>query len=596
MHFRNGAAPGPPRRLFRPSTGTLLAAVLALAGGVRAANWAQVRDGSILYFHTWDQSDMHFFHEWGRRIAEGDLLSAPRPYHRWHGEVALEVHRRQRPGVPFDERRGRELWQEWLGTAAFYQDPLYAYLLGGFYRVLGPRVEPVLLAQTAMGLGCVALVFALGWMLDGRWTAAAGGVMAGLYAPLIFYEGTLLRGVLQALLSLAAVAAAQQGLRSARPGRWWLAAGAAGGLLVTTHSTGLLLVAALAALAAVTERGARLRSALLLCAAGCVAALLPFALRNAAVGLSPLAAPAYGPVNFIISNAADRNPWVGFPISEHTDEILQATGGRLWPVVRATLATHESFWSWASLTAQKVLVFVSWRETVDNVNFAYYLMQAPLVASAGLRFAVVLPLAVAGLAMAGRRRLSGAVPALLGIATGALVAVAFFTSSRLRLTTALLLVPFAGLAIVEGVRRLAAGRRRSLAWPGAAAAVAVVAVLAPWVPAAPLVRDSDHAVGAAIALQRARARATEGRTEGALRTLRVQLRTEPEALREIEPGQVVSERGAREAVFFVDLHRAAAALHEARGDREEAWEHARRARILDAVVAQYAARGGSLRR
>ncbi|HET8645988.1 MAG TPA: glycosyltransferase family 39 protein, partial [Vicinamibacteria bacterium] len=452
MSIEHGAALGPPRRLSGLSVPVLLASVLAVGALVRAAYWAQVADGPLLHFHAWEQSDMHFFHEWGKRIAGGDLLAAPRPYHRWHGEVALEVHRRQSPGVPFDEARGRALWQAWLGETAYYQDPLYAYLLGAFYRLAGPRVEPVLLAQAAMGLAVVGLVFALGLMLDGKWTAAAAGLMAALYAPLVFYEGTLLRGVLQALLSLGAVAAAQRALRAEAPRRWWLAAGVAGGLLVSTHSTGLLLVGALAALPAAWERGRRRTAALALYAAGCLAALVPFAARNLAVGLPPLASPAYGPVNFIISNAADRNPWVGFPVSEYTDEILEATGGDLWPVVRATLATHEGAGSWLRLAAQKLLVFVNRRETVDNINFEYALRQAPLLAAVGVRFGLLAPLAAAGLALAARRW-RRALPLLLGIGTGALVAVAFFTSSRLRLTTALMLVPFAGLALVEAARR-----------------------------------------------------------------------------------------------------------------------------------------------
>jgi dolichyl-phosphate-mannose-protein mannosyltransferase len=589
--FRESLAAERIRRVKRaPSALLLLGVVLAAGTGVRAVNWMQVADGSILYFHLWEQSDMNFFHEWARRIAAGDLVSAPRPYHRWHGEVAQEVFQRQHPGAAFDEAQGRALWDRWLGTAAYYQDPLYAYLLGASYRLLGPRVEPVLLAQAAMGLAIAALAFALGWMLDGRWTALGAGLMAALYAPLVFYEGTLLRGVLQALLSLALVAAAQQALRSRRPGGWWLAAGLAGGLLGMTHSTGLLLVAALAAVLAWRERGRRRWRSLLLYAAGACAALAPFAARNVSVGLPPLVSPAYGPVNFIISNAADRNPWVGFPISTYTDEILEATGGRLGPVVRATLATHDGPGSWLWLSLQKLLVFVNWRETVDNINFAYYLLQAPLVSRIGLRFALLAPLAVAGLVVAGCARLRESLPSLLGVGVGLLIAVVFFTSSRLRLSSALLLMPFGALALVEAVRRPPKRLLLAVAAGGAAA----VLVLVSWAPTGPAVRDSDYTVGNVIALERARARAESGDVEAALRTLDVQLRTEPAELSglQMREGDVVrlSEDGARAAAFFVDLHQMSAALHAMRGEREEAWQQERHARLLAMVATQYAAR------
>ena len=310
-------------------------------------------------------------------------------------------------------------------------------------------------------------------------------------------------------------------------------------------------------------------------------------------GLPPLVSPAYGAVNFIISNAGDRNPWVGFPISTYTDEIMEATDGRLWPVVRATLATHPGLSSWLSLTLQKALVFLNWRETVDNINFAYYLSQAPLVSLVGLRFAPVAPLAVAGLVLAGRRRLRESVPLLLGIAGGLLIAVAFFTSSRLRLSSALLLMPLAALALVEAARCLRARRVRALLLPAAAGAATAALVLASWAPTGPAIRDSDYTVGNAIALERARARAAAGDTEAALRTLDVQMRTEPAELRRLRTSEGdavrLTQDGARAAGFFVSLYQASAALHEMRGEREDAWQHERHARMLDVVAAQFAA-------
>jgi hypothetical protein len=234
-------------------------------------------------------------------------------------------------------------------------------------------------------------------------------------------------------------------------------------------------------------------------------------------------------------------------------------------------------------------VFLNWRETADNINFAYYLLQAPLVSAIGLRLAVVAPLAAAGLLVAGRERLRRALPLLLGIAGGALVAVVFFTSSRLRLTTALMLVPFAALAVVEGARRVRARRWRALAAPVAVGVAVAALVLLPGPGPMPEIRDSDYGVGGLIAAERARVRAQRGDDEGALRTLAVQLRTEPRELRDVQPGQTLPLASARAAGFFVDLHRAAAAVQERRGEREEAWAHARHAQLLEAIASQYAA-------
>ncbi len=585
--------PPPARPRWQPPTVLLLAAVLALAAAVRLVNWLQVKDGSILQFHLWEQSDMSFYHEWGKRIADGDLLGAPRPYHRWHGEVALEVHRREHPGEPFDERQGREMWDRWLGDKAYYQDPLYAYMLGGLYWLAGPNAEAMLLLQSAMGLLIVALVFWLGLVLGGRAAALGAGLLAALYAPLVFFEGTLLRGVLLALLSLIVVAAAERGLSSSRPTAWWLAAGLCGGLLVLAHSAGLLLVLGLAPLLVWQERGGRRRRGLAALGGGLALGLLPLAVRNVMVGLPPFTATASGPVNFIISNAADRNAWAGFSISEHTGRILEATGGRLLPIIRATVATHLGLAGWLHLLGAKLLVFVNGRENVDNVSFDYYLLQAPFLAAVGLRFALVEALAVAGMVLAGRRRLRVGAPLLIGVASGLAVALVFFTLSRLRLSTAVLLLPFAGCALAEGWSRVRQARLRSLTAPALAAVVTAAVALVPGPRADSPIRDSDYGVGNTIALHRARERAQRGDLDGALRTLGVQLRTEPPELQRLEPtaGESrLSEPAARVASLFVDLHRLAAALHQRRGEREEAYAEGRRAEILQIVARQYLTR------
>jgi hypothetical protein len=355
---------------------------------------------------------------------------------------------------------------------------------------------------------------------------------------------------------------------------------------------GLPLVVALAAVPVLSERGARRQRALLAYAAGCLLGFTPGAARNLAVGLPPFATTASGPVNVIITNAADRNVWAGFSISRHTAQIMAATDGKLWPIVKATIATHHSLWSWLRLTAEKPLVFLNRRETVDNINFDYFLLQAPFIDGLGVRFALVAPLAAGGMVLAGRR-LRHRLPFLLALASGLLVAVAFFTLSRLRLTSALLLAPFAGYALHESWVRIREGRARSL---GAAGVVALATLALAFVPGhgGPTIRDSDYAVGNAIALHRAQERLRADDLEGALRTTSVQLRTEPADLRALDPaaGQGrLSEGSARVASLFVDLHRMAASLHQEAEDPKAAAAEMQRAQVLEVVARQYAAGG-----
>jgi hypothetical protein len=81
--------------------------VVATAAGIRLAAYASVKDGPLVQFHRWTESDMHFFHVWAREIAAGDVLTerAGRPAHSWHDNLAREAHEAAGSSEPYDERR-----------------------------------------------------------------------------------------------------------------------------------------------------------------------------------------------------------------------------------------------------------------------------------------------------------------------------------------------------------------------------------------------------------------------------------------------------------------------------------------------------------
>jgi hypothetical protein len=590
----------------------MLAAVLLLAAGVRLVSYLQVRHGSILYAHWAPDTDMNFYDAWARGIVAGDLLRAPRPYHPWHGEVARDVHAVVAPGAPFDDAVGRRMWDRWLGPHAFYQDPLYAYAMAAIYAVAGARPEPVVLWQGLLGLGIVALVFTLGCALWDRTVGLVAGVIAALYAPLVFYETTLLRGALQAFLALAAVTFTTLALQR-RQRRWWLLAGAAAGLATLAHATNLLLAVALAFYPAIAwfrhrratsrratspsepsspERGMP-RRALWAYAAGLVLALSPLIVRNVIIGAPPWTlgpARAYTAFNFICGQAVDSDPRLGFPFSPSSARIFAATDARVIPVIKATLATHPSFTSWLARMGRKVLAFWDGWENADNINFYYFLLHSPFVAAIGVRFALLAPLAAMGLALSGRRALS---PPALAVACGLLAGLVFFTSSRVRLTAAVALIPFAAAAVVATIRRLRDARGRSLALPAAVGLAAAIVAAAPWWPRDQVVRELDYITGNTIAHIRANNARRASDPGAAARIFDKQLSTEPEPLRRIDPSagfSLLPEWATRLARSFADLHAAAADLHKAAGAPERAQYHAGRARVLSVVAAQYEAR------
>jgi hypothetical protein len=380
--------------------GRALAVVAVLAVLVRVVSFLQVRDGAFPYFHWWAQSDMHFNDAWAKDIAGGNVLGvpAPRPEHRWHGEVALEAHRLRGAAEPYDAEWARAAWRRWLGDRSFYQDPLYPYALAAVYAAGGgPPAMWVL--QMVLGVLIAVLVARIGAEVWDARVALLGGALAALYAPLLFYEATLVRSMLQAACLVASVAAAVRAARATRAGWWWAAAGLAAGLAVLAHATSLLQAGGLLAWTGVgPERGTRRRAALAF-AGGIALALLPLVARNAAVGLPLLETSSARAVNVVTALAVDAQPRVGFHISAHTARVLEESEGRFLPALRLTLATHPGPASVLALCGQKLLAFFEAREATDNVGFEYFLLHAPLLDAIGLRFALIAPLAAFGIVL-----------------------------------------------------------------------------------------------------------------------------------------------------------------------------------------------------
>jgi 4-amino-4-deoxy-L-arabinose transferase-like glycosyltransferase len=489
------------------------------------------------------------------------------------------------------------MWQHWMGGATFYQDPLYAYLLAGFYRVFGPRLEPVLAWQALLGLGIAALLFVIGRLMWDETVGLTSAALAALYAPLVFYESTLLRGVLQAFVALSAVCCATLALRRGSR-RWWLAAGACAGVGFLAHGTNALLAVALGGLIVVGTRrrkGALTRT-LAPYVAGMALALAPLIARNVAVGLPPWstgAAAAYGAHSVILSHAVDADPGRGFPMGALHAVIFAQSDAEVLPTVRATLATHPGVSSWLWLMARKALAFFDGWENSDNINFYYFLVNSPALRVYGLRFWMVLPLFALGAALSGRRILS---PLAVAVACGFVTSLVAFTSSRVRLTAALAMIPFAAAGIVETVRRLRDGAARTLAAPAAALAAAAVLAAAPWWPRPQVVRPQDYRTGNLLALGRWQRERERGDTAQALRIVEKQLSTEPLALRRLDPAAGpgrIPEWTARLAGSFLEVHRAAVRAHLDAGHPDRALHHAERAQVLGWVAEEYARRSGA---
>jgi 4-amino-4-deoxy-L-arabinose transferase-like glycosyltransferase len=453
--------PAPARPLERAESwlatrrrGVLLLLVLA-AALFRVVYFVQLTSGPCSAWHEWDQSDLHFFHQWGRSIADGDWLSrdAGHPHHGWHGQVA----RRHFQNHPEDEgarkARGedpeRSLWNDWYGGRLFHQEPLYAYLVGVTYASFGPDPRWVYAWQMILGIGSILLVWWIARRHFGELAAAAAGLLAVLCGPLLFYELVLLRTSLTVFAGLGLVALFDLAEEKGTSRQWALAGAGAGTALLLQSTFALFLIFAMAWLAWKLRRRA-LKPAAITCGVALLC-LVPAAARNLAVGASPLGLSAVGPVTFIASNTPEYDPANAFmpddaAIARHMD----AGRGKFGPVVLSVLKEH-SIGSVFKLVGGKFAELVRNHEMPNNKSFLFYRRHAPILGATFVSFLVILALSVVGLVAALKTASTHAF--LLSIVGGlAAPMMIFYVLSRFRAPLAMALVPFAAIGAVTLVR------------------------------------------------------------------------------------------------------------------------------------------------
>ncbi|MEW6219646.1 MAG: glycosyltransferase family 39 protein [Thermodesulfobacteriota bacterium] len=243
----------------------MLLAIFLVAVGLRSLTLAQSADNPLLYSLDLDEA---YYLDLGRRIAAGA----------WWGE-----------------------------DRAFFMDPLYGYLLGGVFRLLGDNLTIVRLLQIVLDASNVLLLAAVGNRLGWR---RAGLLAAGLYAlykpafihPLFLLKTTLSVHGLLVFLLLALKTVAE----NRKP--HWLGLGILAGLLALLRAN-LILVLPLTVLAGLLlERplDRRRLAGLALLVAGCLAVLAVSGGRNLWQGGEFVALTTQGGRLFFSSNNASN--------------------------------------------------------------------------------------------------------------------------------------------------------------------------------------------------------------------------------------------------------------------------------------------------
>lgn len=424
------------------------AAVVALAFGVRLAFLAQARD--VALFHA-PIVDARSYWDWSDRIVAGD----------------------------------------WMGDQVFYQAPLYPYFLALTKLAVGADLGHVRLVQIAIGaLACGVMTLAAR-----RWMSPAAGVVCGvllaLYPPAIFFDALIQKanlGLLWMALLLLALARVKERGSSGR----LAASGAVLALLMLTREETLLLVPVIGAwllfeLRALPWSG-RLRG-LGAFALALAAVLAPVAWRNWKVGGEFVVTTSQAGTNFYIGNGPQATgiyvplrPGRSDTAYERTDavELAQQASGR-----KLTPREVSSFWfdrafdhiraqpgAWLALVGHKLALLVNWYEVPDAEDQYFYERSSVILRVLGRvwHFGILLPLAVAGVALtwARRRELVALYAIVVTLAAGVLL---FYLMARYRYPLVPPLLIFAAAAPLGAWSAWRARRTGALAVAGVLAAL-----------------------------------------------------------------------------------------------------------------------------
>ncbi len=377
---------------------------------------------------------------------------------------------------------------DWLGSAPFFQAPLYPYLVAVVYRLFAAAPLAVYLLQIAAAVvGCWALVRAAE-ALAGPRAAGATGFLFALYTPFWFYDAQLMKesfAVSAVCLLLMLVLKARSSDRLSP----WFAVGLVCAFLALLRENMLLVVPFLLWLTWREKTGKEWMSAVRrggLLLLGLSLPLLVVASRNAALGGGFLPTTSQGGVNFWIGNN---------PLADGTYRPLvpgkqvpgyEREGARILAeqaVGHALVASEVSgYWlrrslSWARaepaafvrLQFAKLGLYWDGYEWPDAVDYYWMKTISQPLDLPLLEWGAAALLALWGLLLE-RRRLSVWAPVLVFELGWMISVVAFFVFSRYRLPAVPGLLLLAAIPPVRASEAFGRGeRRKSLAmWSGVA--------------------------------------------------------------------------------------------------------------------------------
>jgi hypothetical protein len=464
-------------------------AVFALVFVLRAAALASLLASPLESWHLWTETDEHAYVEWSARLAAGNWADVPayRAYFNWQASY----------GPP-------EVWETWYQKNAYYSGPLYPYGLAILRRVFGPPFLPARVLQLL--LACVASAVLAGAIQrrgedflrmsktgeapdDGgspraaAWCAVAGGVLYGVYGPLVFHDFFLYRDGPVAHLSTLLVALPLV-----------LSPGAAFGLGLLGGAATLMkqtvLPLALFSLYSLSKKsespgGGERRRSLVLGFLGLALPLSLLAIRNVSAGVPPLTFDTRQAIGLAWGNATGADATTNPP--PDMADLLEEAGGSTSRTARLVLEGYrDAPLELPELLLKKLATFFNVYEVPDNANYYFFRDRLPLLKALPV-FPCLLGVGGVGICAALARRVlrkDEGLLAFVGILTPLAACLLVQTTSRYRVGAIGPLALGAGLFFLLTFEEIRARRMRSaLLIVAAAGALSLVPLLPSVIPA-----------------------------------------------------------------------------------------------------------------
>jgi tetratricopeptide (TPR) repeat protein len=331
--------------------------------------------------------------------------------------------------LPVVDEQAYDAWAQeiaagdWIGSEAYFQSPLYPYLLGGLYALFGRSLFVVRLVQHAAGALTPLLLYWLGTRLFDRRAGLIAGAIGAAYPVFLFHEGMIEKSWMMVVLVPAVLLLL---LRAQDRGRGFFVAGLVLGVSAIVRENLLLAVPAIALglwLRPRAERTYRPGRAAALLLGGVLVTIAPFTVRNAIVAREFVLTTAQAGQNFYTGNnpRARTGTYVApefvrpNPLYEQADfrsEAEARTGRKMtanevssyWlGEAIAWIRQHPEQFRW--LTMMRFLLFWNKEELPDNHYFGFFRKEVSPVLRVPIAFGWIAPLGIAGfLLFAGRIR------------------------------------------------------------------------------------------------------------------------------------------------------------------------------------------------